>query len=113
MTVGVLLLAAGSGVRFGSDKRLAVLPDGETVFGTTLSSIVKSGLPCMVCLAPGDDLLADICRARDVAYIACQNAPGGMGETLAEGVKHIPQCADEGILTDINRSDDIPGRQKR
>ena len=88
MTVGVLLLAAGRSVRFGSDKRLAVMPDGKTVLEATLVNIKASKLPALVCLANGEDAAAKICDRMCVKFVVCENANLGMGYTLAEGIVH-------------------------
>lgn len=90
MRAGVLLLAAGSGARFGADKRLAKLPDGRRVLDATVAAIVESGLPMLVCVAPGDDELAHALRQRDITCLRCARAGEGMGSTLAEGIGGIP-----------------------
>jgi molybdenum cofactor cytidylyltransferase len=89
VTVGVLLLAAGRSVRFGSDKRLALLPDGKTVLEATLINIQASNLPVLVCLANGEDAAAKICDRMCVNFVVCENAKLGMGYTLAQGIVHI------------------------
>lgn len=89
MTVGVLLLAAGRSVRFGSDKRLALLPDGKTVLEVTLINIQASNLPVLVCVENGEDAAAKICERMSVNFVVCENASLGMGYTLAEGIVHI------------------------
>lgn len=89
MTVGVLLLAAGRSVRFGSDKRLALMPDGKTVLEATLVNIQASNLPVLVCLANGEDAAAKICNRMCVNFVVCENANLGMGATLGEGIVHV------------------------
>ncbi len=89
MTVGVLLLAAGRGVRFGGDKRLALLSDGKTMLEATLANVQASDLPTVVCLANGEDAAVEICDRMHVEFVICKNAERGMGHTLAEGVAHI------------------------
>ena len=42
MTAGILVLAAGRSVRFGADKRLATLPDGQCVIEATLANVRAS-----------------------------------------------------------------------
>jgi molybdenum cofactor cytidylyltransferase len=90
MTVGVLLLAAGSATRFGADKRLAEMPDGRSVLDATLAAIVESDLPILVCVADRDDELARALRERDIACLRCARAGEGMGSTLAVGIGAIP-----------------------
>ncbi len=96
MNVGILALAAGKARRFGSDKRLARLPDGRYCIEAFLDQAEASGLPMMVCLAAGDRRLVDLLDARGCRYHACERAAEGMGGTLAEGITHIPDW--EGVL---------------
>ncbi len=90
MKVGVLLLAAGRGRRFGSDKRRARLPDGELLLDRSVANLVATGLPLRVALGPGDDTLAQSLGERGIETIRCAGAPGGMGATLAAAVPALP-----------------------
>ncbi|TCO78610.1 nucleotidyltransferase family protein [Chromatocurvus halotolerans] len=84
---GILLLAAGRGQRFGSDKRLARLPaSGTTLLKTTLAHARASGMPVHVCLRTEDHALADALSQDAVSTRVCQRAHEGMGATLAEAV---------------------------
>lgn len=96
MNVGILALAAGKARRFGSDKRLARLPDGRYCIEAFLDQAQASGLPVIVCLAPGDRQLADLLDARDCRHHSCERAAEGMGGTLAEVINRIPDW--DGIL---------------
>lgn len=96
MTVGVLLLAAGQGRRFGSDKRSALLPTGRTLLAATVDIVRQAGLPLRVCLRPGEDAVAAEAGLSSVDIIACSQAQFGMGRTLAEGVSRLPEW--EGFL---------------
>jgi len=89
VNVGVLLLAAGQSGRFGSDKRVARLPGGDTLLDATIAAVRDAGLPLLVCLRPDDDALAAQLRARGVDCVPCARAGEGMGGTLAEGVAHV------------------------
>ncbi len=84
MTVGVLLLAAGSSRRFGSDKRFAQLPDGRTLLNATLENFLQSGLALRVCLGADDSALATTLDKRGIDVVVCQSSAEGMGATLAE-----------------------------
>ena len=96
MTIGVLLLAAGRSIRYGSDKRSVVLPSGKTMLHTTLDAIEKSGFPVLVCLSPDDQEIGKTIVARGLNRVLCKTAAQGMGHTLAEGVAHLP--AWDGVL---------------
>lgn len=90
MKAGVLLLAAGRGTRFGSDKRRARLPNGALLLDGSIAAIEKTGLPLRVALGPDDADLAKALAARHIATIRCAEAPRGMGATLAAAVRRLP-----------------------
>lgn len=96
MNVGILALAAGKARRFGSDKRLARLPNGKYCIAAFLEQIEASGLPVLVCLAPGDEELGSMLDDRGCRHYTCTRAAEGMGGTLAQG---ITQAGDwDGVL---------------
>ena len=83
--IGVIVLAAGQGSRFGSDKRRSRLAGGKTLLGATLASIPASLTRRILVLQPGDDDYAkqfsgqwQICFASDPA--------SGMANSLASGI---------------------------
>ncbi|MDO8863161.1 nucleotidyltransferase family protein [Haliea sp. E1-2-M8] len=104
MNVGVLLLAAGWSRRFGSDKRLALLPDGRPLLFAAVSAIQRSGLDLRVCLRPGDDAIKERLLAAEVAVLECQRAAEGMGATLADAVAQLGGW--QGLLVALA---DMPG----
>jgi len=96
MRIGVLILAAGRSRRFGSDKRLAALPDGRTVLEATIGAVSESGLPLLLCLGRADRALAERFRKDDFRVLVCERAEEGMGATLAEGIAAIESW--DGVL---------------
>jgi molybdenum cofactor cytidylyltransferase len=86
MTVGILLLAAGSSTRFGSDKRLALLPNDKSIIDNTLHQISKTQLPVTVCLKPTDCGLQQQLTERGISWMINENASLGMGSSIAAGV---------------------------
>ena len=84
----VLLLAAGSARRFGSDKRFALLYKQKTLLEVTLRCYRAAGFEVFLCLSArsSDDGLADRLAAPGVVVLRCQRAAEGMGSTLSEGV---------------------------
>lgn len=90
MTIGVLMLAAGTSRRFGGDKRRALLADGRSVLRASVDRALDSGLPLRVCLAPGDLALQEMLTGLGVEVMICAGARRGMGQTLAEGVADLP-----------------------
>jgi molybdenum cofactor cytidylyltransferase len=90
VNVGIVLLAAGRAVRFGADKRRALLPDGRTVLETTVANARASGLPLLVCVGSRDDALLPGLLGSDTALLRCSRAGEGMGGTLAQAANQIP-----------------------
>jgi molybdenum cofactor cytidylyltransferase len=86
LTPAILLLAAGNGRRFGSDKRVACLSDGRRLIDASVDVLLATALPVFACLRLGEEELADALAHRGVTVIGCRNAAGGMGASLAEGV---------------------------
>jgi molybdenum cofactor cytidylyltransferase len=81
-----LMLAAGRGTRFGSDKRLARLPDGRSLLAASVESALQVFAEVHVLLRPGDDPqalgLPVACR-----IIRCHDSDQGMGHSLAAGIR--------------------------
>ena len=90
MKIGALVLAAGASRRFGSDKRRHLV-DGQTLLKRTVQGVREAGLPCRVCLRPGDGDIPLLLDLPGLAFIECRSASQGMGATLAEGVE---SCSD-------------------
>ena len=89
MNSGILILAAGSSRRFGSDKRIAELADGRTLLDTTIDNCIASGLPLRICLGSSDRAMALTLERRGIAVVTCPNAGQGMGATLADAATAI------------------------
>jgi molybdenum cofactor cytidylyltransferase len=89
--VGVLL-AAGSGTRFGGRKLLAPLPAAGGVAATVPLGVcafrnLREALPDAIAVVrPGDDLLAGLLGAEGARVVLCARADEGMGASLACGV---------------------------
>ncbi len=86
-----LVLAAGRGRRFGSDKRIARLPSGEMLLATTLGRVLEAFEEVWVVLRPEDDPLAlgvDVAR---VKVVRAERADEGMGVSLAAGIQAIAE----------------------
>ncbi len=99
MNIRVLVLAAGRASRFGSDKRLATLPDGRPVIDTLLDQLSASCLPALVCIRDDDEKLARHLQRRNCPTHRCRRAAEGMGGTLAEGVSQLAGC--DGVLVSL------------
>ena len=91
MTVGVLLLAAGSSRRFGTDKRYARLASGETILESCVRTVQDAKLPLLVCLPAGDTRTPEVLRQFRVDSYQCRNSARGIGATLAESIGQVTQ----------------------
>ena len=93
MRGGVVLLAAGSASRFGSDKRAHVLPDGHSLLSATITKCIRGFGEVIVVLKPGDDALAEELRQQfgpgAVTIVHAQDARLGMGHSLAAGISAV------------------------
>jgi len=92
-----ILLAAGSGVRFGGPKLLARLPSHETggeCVGVVACRHLIAAIPDVVAVVrAGDAALAVALGAAGAHIVRCDNAEEGMGASLACGVRAMPQAA--------------------
>lgn len=91
MIAGVLL-AAGSGSRFGGGKLLARLADGTPV-GARAARTLRSAVDgALAVVRPGDDELAALLLAEGLEVRAFAGAAEGMGASLAFGVAAAPEA---------------------
>lgn len=98
MTEGcvALVLAAGRGRRFGSDKRVAVLPSGERMLAQTLARALAAFRDVWVVLRVEDDPAALGVDER-VTVVRAERADEGMGFSLAAGVKALERTGFEAV----------------
>lgn len=80
-----LVLAAGQGLRFGSDKRQARLPSGQALLGTTLAQALEHFSDVSVVLRADDDpsLLGIDPR---ISVVWARQAHVGLSASLAAGI---------------------------
>ena len=82
-----ILLAAGSGSRFGSNKLLHPLADGTPLALAAARRLVAACDRCIAVLRPGADALAAQLAAVGCATVVCEEAAQGMGHSLAAGIR--------------------------
>jgi molybdenum cofactor cytidylyltransferase len=92
-----VLLAAGSGARFGGHKLLAPLPDGTAVAVAAARHLIDALPDSVAVLRPGDEILASLLAAEGLRIVVNPNANGGMGTSLACGVAAVE--ADGWVIT--------------
>ena len=81
-----ILLAAGTGSRFGGDKLLHPLADGVAIAAHAARNLLASGLPVTAVVRPGDFPLADMLEQEGCTVTVCANAARGMGASLAHAI---------------------------
>lgn len=81
-----ILLAAGTGSRFGGGKLLHPLPDGVAIAAHAARNLLAAGLNVTAVVRPGDFPLSDMLEQEDCTVIVCQEAARGMGASLAHAV---------------------------
>ena len=82
-----ILLASGSGSRFGSDKLSHPLePGGEAIAVHAARHLVAAVPRSMAVVRSGSSRLAQLLREQGLEIAECHDADKGMGHTLAAGV---------------------------
>lgn len=91
MIVGVLL-AAGSGSRFGGGKLLAKLADGTPVGARSARTLRSAVDRAIAVVRPGDSELGALLEAEGFEVLPFAGAAEGMGASLAHGVAASPEA---------------------
>jgi len=93
MAIHAILLAAGSGSRFGGDKLLAQLPDGTPV-GVASWRNLKSAVPASIAVVrKGDVASQEMFEAEGARVIECADAQAGMSRSLIAGLQATADSA--------------------
>jgi molybdenum cofactor cytidylyltransferase len=100
-----LLLAAGSARRFGSDKRLAGLPDGRTLLIASLENARGALWDVRVVLRPQDDPAA-LMLPTDCHIVRSPRSHEGVAHSLAAGIASL-QHSDAAVVAVL--LGDMPG----
>jgi molybdenum cofactor cytidylyltransferase len=93
MTVGAIILAAGSSRRFGDDKRKQLLPSGATVLQQTIARVAEVLDPVLVVLRFGDQPFLDELKAQisdpRVSYLLAPDSALGMAHSLGNAIHSV------------------------
>ncbi|GHB21447.1 hypothetical protein GCM10009038_20370 [Salinicola rhizosphaerae] len=86
-----LIMAAGVGSRFGSDKRRARLPDGRTLLEATVDNAGQVFDRRALVVRPGDDIGALLRSAEGakIDVIVAPNAERGLAASLGDAFRHL------------------------
>jgi molybdenum cofactor cytidylyltransferase len=102
-----ILLAAGSGTRFGAHKLLHPLPDGTPMAVAALRNLARGVDEVIVVVRSGDTELMKLLAREKVQVLPCANADQGMGASLACGVCAAPDA--EGWIIALADMPFVPG----
>lgn len=85
-----ILLAAGRGSRFGSNKLCHPLADGVPVAVRSATNLRDALGEVVAVLRPEDSILRGHFDAVGIPYVECPDAGQGMAATLASGIRAMP-----------------------
>lgn len=88
-----ILLAAGRGSRFGTDKLLHPLADGTPMAVAAARNLSPACDRLIAVLRPGSEILAGLLAAAGCETVICPDADAGMGHSLALGVRESAAAA--------------------
>lgn len=86
MVISAILLAAGSGSRFGGGKLLAQLPDGTPIGVASWRNLASAVSRCIAVVRTGDAALRGMLEAEGAKVVECDDAYAGMSRSLVAGL---------------------------
>ena len=92
MTIVGVLLAAGSATRFGGDKLLSELADGQCIAGIACARLRPAVDRLLAVVRPEATALAARLAAAGAEICTFAGADQGMGASLAYGVRQAPDA---------------------
>ncbi len=87
MVMSAILLAAGSGSRFGGGKLLARLPDRTPIGVASWRNLASAVSRCIAVVRTGDTALRDMLEAEGAQVVECSDAQNGMSRSLIAGLR--------------------------
>ncbi|MFT3858682.1 MAG: nucleotidyltransferase family protein [Aquabacterium sp.] len=105
--IAALILAAGQSLRFGSDKRQAILPDGQSMLEAVLRRYQAVFHRVLLVAREGDDFARQLADMHGCELVISAEAELGMGHSLACGAQALMAC--EELAGAIVGLADMPG----
>ncbi|MGH8693531.1 MAG: nucleotidyltransferase family protein [Burkholderiales bacterium] len=87
MKIVGILLAAGSGSRFGGGKLLHRLRDGTPIGVASLRNLKKALPEVIAVVRAGDDELSELLDSEGIVVTLCEDAHLGMAHSLARAIR--------------------------
>lgn len=87
-----ILLAAGSSLRFGSNKLMYPLADGTPIAVAAARSLIGAITQVTAVVRSEDRALIELLSAESLRVIRCESAHRGMGASLACGIRATPRA---------------------
>jgi len=84
--ISAILLAAGSGSRFGGGKMLAHLPDGTPIGVASWRNLASAVSRRIVVVRAGDNALKHMFESENADIVECSDAHLGMSRSLIAGL---------------------------
>lgn len=91
MSIAGLILAAGRAIRFGRDKRQALMPDGRSMLETVLAAYAAEFDQVFMVTRPDDAFGQSLANALGARVLVNEKADQGMGQSLACGARALMQ----------------------
>ena len=110
MTIAGLLLAAGSGRRFGSDKRQALLPNGRGLLEQSLRTLQPHVDRVVIAVKTAEPWLQPLQQRFPNTDLLSVPDTQGMGDTLAAGIQYL--AADKAVDAVLVALADMPWLQR-
>ena len=88
-----ILLAAGAGRRFGADKLIHSLPNGDAVAVRACRNLLAGTDNVLAVVRPGSEKLTALLQAEGAEVRVCADAEQGMSASLVFGVRARPEAA--------------------
>ncbi len=92
-TIAGVLLAAGSSQRFGGNKLIESLRDGTPVAVAAARNLKAGTDRTLAVVRTGDTYLESLLHAEGLEIVRCPDADGGMGVSLACGVRAAAEAS--------------------